>query len=496
MAVITRLMVDVFDVIGRAAPLQQRDGSGSSTAPSSVAAPTSTASTASASPTSTSSNGGGGGGQSPLLFFVALGFGVVFTNLWIIVGVKYCFRYNARNRALARGENTENVPLENVTQGRPHRRRREKKLMTMDEVNERFPMMKYKNWVAARAGEGLPTAGGVTAPTNHLPVSQDDEAVASSSPIDTTHTVDDRSTAGTSFDEPADCAPIIAADSSRRSIESQKSAKISQEETKSDYHVTEEEETKTSMPTLQEAPTVATLDDPKASSTAEIESDDEEDDHIHDALPVELLDRPGDSCAICIDTLEQDDDIRGLTCGHAFHAGCLDPWLTSRRACCPLCKADYYVPKPKPEGEVPTPEPRERGGRRAGRRVGRAGVGAPPQTYAGWRGIRGHGRLVLLGLTPNSNASNYGPDGHAYPPGSRESRVINQRRSVEAQAAAAARNQRGFAGRTATANPFSGIRMPRFGLPSRRAINIAAANRPTTQTVDPTPAQLEAGAVS
>ena len=36
--------------------------------------------------------------------------------------------------------------------------------MTMDEVNERFPLTKYKNWVATRAMEGLPTAGGVTGP--------------------------------------------------------------------------------------------------------------------------------------------------------------------------------------------------------------------------------------------------------------------------------------------------------------------------------------------
>ncbi|CAD1813623.1 unnamed protein product [Candida parapsilosis] len=47
------------------------------------------------------------------------------------------------------------------------------------------------------------------------------------------------------------------------------------------------------------------------------------------------------SCAICLEVLEDDDVVRGLICGHVFHAICLDPWLTKRRACCPMCKRDY-----------------------------------------------------------------------------------------------------------------------------------------------------------
>ncbi|RCK58217.1 hypothetical protein Cantr_06837 [Candida viswanathii] len=47
------------------------------------------------------------------------------------------------------------------------------------------------------------------------------------------------------------------------------------------------------------------------------------------------------SCAICLEVIEDDDIVRGLICGHVFHAECLDPWLTKRRACCPMCKRDY-----------------------------------------------------------------------------------------------------------------------------------------------------------
>jgi hypothetical protein len=48
-------------------------------------------------------------------------------------------------------------------------------------------------------------------------------------------------------------------------------------------------------------------------------------------------------CAICLDDLQDDDNVRGLLCGHVFHDLCIDPWLTRRKGCCPTCKKDLYM---------------------------------------------------------------------------------------------------------------------------------------------------------
>lgn len=219
--------------------------------------------------------------------------------------------------------NEDGEPITLETVHRP-RRRREKKLMTMDEVNAKFPMRKYKTWVSERATEGLPTAGGVSvSPSRANSIRQADSILPEDATVKSRLSTDVH---------PADVSITAAAEPNKHDEKGCDIGSVAAEELSQT----------TTYRRSEERP------GPLRRTSSQEEDDDE---HIDAALPPDCLATPGDSCAICIDTLEDDDDIRGLTCGHAFHAVCLDPWLTSRRACCPLCKADYFTPKPRPHQE-------------------------------------------------------------------------------------------------------------------------------------------------
>ncbi|GMY05897.1 e3 ubiquitin-protein ligase rha2a [Fagus crenata] len=43
-------------------------------------------------------------------------------------------------------------------------------------------------------------------------------------------------------------------------------------------------------------------------------------------------------CAVCLCKIEEGEEIRELRCEHLFHRDCLDRWLGSKRATCPLCR--------------------------------------------------------------------------------------------------------------------------------------------------------------
>lgn len=271
--------------------------------------------------------------------------------------------------------------------------------MSMEDVNERFPLMKYKAWMTTREEEGLPTAGGVAAPSASRAASLRNAEGAIPAR---------RSGEFTRPETPKNDRP---SEENHDSPISTKAPEIMSKQ--GDPQITGTEERQAVDMDKGTANSLTTTDTngaaSKSTSEKQAEDDMDDDDQIQTAVPAEMLQNPGDACAICLDTLEDDDDVRGLTCGHAFHASCLDPWLTSRRACCPLCKADYYVPKPRAEGEAAVVADGT-----GGRRPTGTGTNMPhPPQYAFMGHRDGRPRMFLpgrfmAGLTPDNSNDRYG----------------------------------------------------------------------------------------
>jgi len=209
-------------------------------------------------------------------------------------------------------------------------------------------------------------------------------------------------------------------------------------------------------------------------------------------VPPELLTNPGDSCAICLDSLDDDDDVRGLTCGHAFHAACVDPWLTGRRACCPLCKADYYTPKVRTDSELNTDAVRRSTHRPAG--GARNNVPTSPQTA--WMG-HSRPRMILPGRLIVSVHSDNARTNTQH---RRHGRTAGQRGSPPAIDTRASAHPSGTSRRRwvpTVPNPLRNVRIPSISLPTRFRRGNNSQATPNSQDepspAPPTPGQLESG---
>lgn len=313
--------------------------------------------------------------------------------------------------------------------------------MTMDEVNERFPLMKYKAWMASRAEEGLPTAGGVAAPSSRPGSVRNQEGISeAANPTRKSH---ESHRSHTSQEPAAVTAPIPSDPTSEKAASPEPRVDSTNEEPpssspaspKSPQQPNTTDASSASPNSNAPVPEYYAYKPPASTPNPEDDhSDGEDDDQIQNAVPTEMMDHPGDSCAICIDTLENDDDVRGLTCGHAFHASCLDPWLTSRRACCPLCKADYYVPKPRPEGDAGLPDGSSPAGAGGAGGVGRRQPGmsnvrgdGPNATQSAYIGGRGRPRIMLPGRLITIGRFQGGSNRHGFPPVQRQQRPAADR---------------------------------------------------------------------
>ncbi|KAJ3320216.1 E3 ubiquitin-protein ligase rnf13 [Boothiomyces sp. JEL0866] len=65
-----------------------------------------------------------------------------------------------------------------------------------------------------------------------------------------------------------------------------------------------------------------------------------------------------ETCAMCLEDYEDNDQLRELYCGHRYHSACIDVYLLNQKRICPVCNADAVgrpvtIVQVTPEREIP-----------------------------------------------------------------------------------------------------------------------------------------------
>ncbi|KAK4077199.1 hypothetical protein Purlil1_12472 [Purpureocillium lilacinum] len=227
---------------------------------------------------------------------------LILASVVAILGITFTARHffaNARNGTRSNSENVGPAVVEHI---RYPCGRHDRTVMTANDVNERFPMIKYKSWIPVCAGGKLSTTA--------------NGAIPNSQPGHKDHTMP---------------RPVKAAHRIRASPHSGDSALAPEvtiiEDGKYEAHLNVG---------------IQRLWPSTGEGLQQVAAVTDEEGQNEPNLPKITLSDPGGPCSICLDPLENEDYVRALECGHVFHVACVDAWLISHRACCPVCKAEYH----------------------------------------------------------------------------------------------------------------------------------------------------------
>lgn len=334
------------------------------------------------------------GSPSSIILFIALGVGIVFVNIVAIAGLKYFWRRRRGATAIIEGPIISNSIDASIGHNRLRSRslrRRKKilKLMTQAQIDAKFPAKTYKQAVQEsplhRSNE---KSGGILVQENSIhndSISTYDQEDAL---IDKSHAtkhcrgqnrrqhsqsnrlsltikrlvnrasnsqVRGHNSTNNSISHPVNTPyaseEIDLGESGRhhhsdmdleaQTVSSPNNRQITATET--DSNEQPKQQARLSFLPLPLRP--ATLNN-NTQFDSDMDTDNEDDDNNNPAFhssPEGAL----DMCAICIEDFEESIIVRLLPCGHIFHPECIDPWFLTRQARCPLCKKNYYAPKPE-----------------------------------------------------------------------------------------------------------------------------------------------------
>jgi Ring finger domain len=266
---------------------------------------------------------------------------VYFFPFSAFMGLRYCYRRRrhpeqyANNQAAAQARRAQRANARFARKKKP-------RLMSQVQVDEKFPICSYKQ--AKVEQHNLPTPN-----SSSSILKPEDDEIHEEGTVDDGVMVEESSTKGVrnSIVKEAVISPDTQQDSGPEPL-------------------SQETQDENELQRTTTGRSVHSIIDSITARAFELGPDIEAQKHAQEPIELEehehLEELADDTCAICIEVMEENHQVRLLTCGHIFHSECVDPWLTARRAYCPLCKYDYYVPIPEEEenaaaAAVPQPPP-------------------------------------------------------------------------------------------------------------------------------------------